>query len=296
MTAERPSENDDARSVRGDRPEPSRTARLRTARSGATTIQWLLTVAGLVMFVAGLVTVVGLPIGGPGGTAGDVTPTPTDVPPDVTTQQPPEPTATSTPTGPEQTTAASTPDEPERTTVERTPEPPRQTTTVAPTTTAAPAPTTTSEPTTTTTAPWRTTTEQPTTTTAPTTTASPSVDATFVAFYPDRGVYETRDQARSQVTVRNTGNTRHTFFVGYSAIGPNGKEYHNGGTTGTKLTLDPGETETVILSWRVEGDAPAGTYDALTVVYQESSRSNLRTELDRALIEDVFRVEKNGDD
>ncbi len=109
------------------------------------------------------------------------------------------------------------------------------------------------------------------------------------------GSFKPGDSVNAYVQVRNTGNTEHTFFVGYSAIGPDGKEYDNNDETGTRVTLAPGEVRTVELAWRVESEAPAGEYDAQLSVWQESDRDQLETSLDSIRTVDVFEVQESVD-
>lgn len=121
-------------------------------------------------------------------------------------------------------------------------------------------------------------------------TPEPATDASIVGFEPPNGTYRTGEVARANVTVENTGDTAHTFFVGYGVVGPNGTVYDNEGTTGTAVTIPPGETETVPVSWVVERDAPLGTYDVGTAVWQESNPDELETRLDEAVRESAFKV------
>lgn len=251
---------------------PSAARSLFADDAGAAKTNWLLLATGLVFFVVGLGVVVGLPgtgsLGGAPTTTGPVTPSPTD---GTAQAQPVRTTTTQPPTQPSATT------QPPATT-----RPPI--TTIQPPTTTTPPPTTTRPPTTT---PPQTTTQPP-----PTTTTGGAPNARILAFYPDRGTYKTGEKVRARVTVQNTGSTKHTFFVGYSVIGPDDGEYHNGGTTGTKVTLSPREYKTVTVEWKVEAAAPAGQYDALTIVWAEHDRANLDTPLDRVLVKDAFKVEK----
>lgn len=244
-----------------ERSRPAERRESIAADSRGSAAHWVLFAAGLILFVAGLGVVVGMP-GSPL----------TDVGPDTTTPDATQPTdrpatpATTAPTTRPPTTPAATP----APTTDRQPTRRPETTSQAPTTTSR-APTTTAR---------RTTTGR-------------SASARILAFYPSRGSYETGETVFSRVVVQNTGQRKHTYFVGYSVIGPDGREYHNGGTTGTKVTLDPGERASVPLEWRVERGVPAGPYDTLTIVWAESDRSKLETELDEGLVKDVFEVERD---
>ncbi len=116
------------------------------------------------------------------------------------------------------------------------------------------------------------------------------IDAQISGFDVDSGEYASGETVDATATVENTGNTDHTFFVGYSAVGPDGELYDNDASTGRTVTLAPGERRTVTLSWEVESEAPAGKYDGYASVWQESDRDHLRTRLDSARRSDAFRV------
>ncbi|MFC4449091.1 PKD domain-containing protein [Halorussus aquaticus] len=117
-----------------------------------------------------------------------------------------------------------------------------------------------------------------------------SIDARILNFNQQTGSFEPGDTVRAEVEVRNTGDSRHTFFVGYGVRGPDGNWYNNDDRTGTTVTLDPNEREWVTLSWTVEQDAPYGWYDARTSVWAESDRDNLRTRLADESRGSVFEV------
>lgn len=131
----------------------------------------------------------------------------------------------------------------------------------------------------------------PTPTETPTQTEQPTkIDAKITDFSPSSGAYRIGDDVTSRVEVENTGNTRHTFFVGYGVIDEDGNFHDNDGTTGTQVTLDAGERTTVSVSWTVEEDAPMGNYGAGTAVWQESNPEALETRLDDARVKNVFKV------
>lgn len=100
------------------------------------------------------------------------------------------------------------------------------------------------------------------------------------------------DTVHADVVVENTGETEHTFFVGFSVVGPDDEIRHNQGTTGTPVTLSPGEERTVTVEWNVEEDAPTGSYEAITAIWKESSPSELETQFDQSTREDGFQLEE----
>ena len=119
-------------------------------------------------------------------------------------------------------------------------------------------------------------------------------EAEIIDFRPESGVYAVGDTVSAEVVVKNTGWVEHTYFVGFGVFDPNGVEYDNDRSTGQAVTLAPGETKTVVVSWVVEEDAPVGEYDALTIVWEESDPAGLYTRLDQAWAYDAFNVVRQG--
>jgi hypothetical protein len=119
---------------------------------------------------------------------------------------------------------------------------------------------------------------------------SGSIDARIVTFDPDQGTFEPGDAVTATVWVENTGDQRHTFFVGFSARGPNGNYHYNEGETGESISLAPGERGAVTVVWQIGDNAPDGRYDAVTIVWQEQRSEGLETELDREMTRGAFRI------
>lgn len=120
--------------------------------------------------------------------------------------------------------------------------------------------------------------------------ANGNIDAQILNYYQDSGEFVSGDRVSAQVQVRNTGDSRHTFFVGYSVQGPNGNWYDNNRQTGETVTLNPNEREWIQLSWTVENSAPTGDYDAITSIWAESDPDDLQTRLDDDQKYDSFRI------
>ena len=121
-------------------------------------------------------------------------------------------------------------------------------------------------------------------------TADSSPNATIDSFELPNRTYAAGEIVNATVEITNTGETNHTFFVGYSVVGPNGTVYDNNGTTGATVTIPPDQNATVTVWWVVERDAPAGTYDAITAVWAESDIDEFETRLDDAKRESAFEV------
>ncbi|WP_415381615.1 hypothetical protein [Halosimplex sp. TS25] len=123
-------------------------------------------------------------------------------------------------------------------------------------------------------------------------TSSMEVDGRIIDTDPPTGAYVDGESVSGEVIVENTGSSDNTYYVGYDVVDPEGENRNNDGTTGTTLTLAPGETETVEVSWSVEGDAPVGTYDVVFALWEESDPDNLNNRLDNEEHNDAFRVEE----
>ncbi len=109
-----------------------------------------------------------------------------------------------------------------------------------------------------------------------------NVDAQIESFQVDTGTYTAGDTVTAETEVTNIGNREHTFYVGYSFIGPNGEAYSNDGSTHEPVTLQPGETDTVQLEWTVPEGAPTGEYEAITSVWKRESDGKLYDRYDSA--------------
>jgi subtilisin family serine protease len=92
--------------------------------------------------------------------------------------------------------------------------------------------------------------------------------------------YEHGESVDATVEVRNTGEKAHTFFVGHSVQGRDKEWRDNDNTTGRSVTLEPGETREITVPWRVEDDAPTGSYESKVGVWLESDRDRLDTRLE----------------
>ncbi|WP_459193712.1 NEW3 domain-containing protein [Halosimplex sp. J119] len=114
----------------------------------------------------------------------------------------------------------------------------------------------------------------------------PTTEAWIADFSVESGTYQPGDTVTGTVTVENTGDLSHAFWVDFSGQGPDG-----GWSTGEGqyVDLDPGERRTVELTWTIPEDAETGTYDGGTAVYRSDSKDEKydgRSELD------AFQVER----
>jgi len=78
------------------------------------------------------------------------------------------------------------------------------------------------------------------------------------------GAYNKENKVRAEVTVKNTGNLPHRFYVGFSVKDPNGKWWD---APYNSIYLNPGQYSTALVDWTVDTNAPSGNYDALVKVW-----------------------------
>ena len=109
--------------------------------------------------------------------------------------------------------------------------------------------------------------------------------------HPD-GSYTKGETVEAEAEITNDGNVENTYYIGYSAIDSSGEEWDNDGTSGTTVTLEPGETEVVDLSWEVADNAPAGEYDSWVALWGEADPDDFQTRLDKDEVNDAFEITK----
>ncbi|WP_340099003.1 NEW3 domain-containing protein [Salinibaculum salinum] len=85
----------------------------------------------------------------------------------------------------------------------------------------------------------------------------------------ESGTYTPGEIVSVDVTVENTGDTTHDFYVDASLQRPNGNWVTGEGTT---LYLSPGEQQSVTLAVEIPTDAPEGTYSAGSGVFYSSTK------------------------
>lgn len=100
---------------------------------------------------------------------------------------------------------------------------------------------------------------------------SPSTDAQIVDTTADGGTYQPGDAVPIDVTIENTGDTSHDFYVDASVQRPNGNWVTGEGTT---VYLSPGETDTVTLDGHIPDDAQDGTWSAGSGVFHSSAKDD----------------------
>ncbi|KAF5434139.1 hypothetical protein C5S35_15145, partial [Candidatus Methanophagaceae archaeon] len=78
------------------------------------------------------------------------------------------------------------------------------------------------------------------------------------------GTYDKGDKVKAEVTVKNTGNLPHRFYVGFSVKDSNGKWWD---APYNSIYLKSGQYSTALVEWTVDTNAPSGNYDALVKVW-----------------------------
>jgi uncharacterized membrane protein len=116
------------------------------------------------------------------------------------------------------------------------------------------------------------------------------IDARIQTVDEQSGDLTRSETAETSVTIENTGNTEHEFYVGYSVRGPDGQWRDNEGTTHESVRLEPDESETVDVEWDIKESAPTGEYDIWATVYQDESNGKLEGQLAEQRLSDSFAV------
>ena len=117
--------------------------------------------------------------------------------------------------------------------------------------------------------------------------------ASITSFNPSSGTFRPGDSITAKVTVKNTGTTTRSFWVGLSYRKPDGSWYDV--PPKQTRTLSPGEITTVTFSYTLPSDAPEGWYDAVTAVwngYDSYRNKMIEPRFDSEERSDAFKVEK----
>lgn len=111
------------------------------------------------------------------------------------------------------------------------------------------------------------------------------------------GTFVQDEQVQAEAVIENTGEKPHRFFVGYSAftdVSGSRTYFDNGGTTGSFVSLAPGETATVPVSWTVESAAPTGQRYGYGVAAWPGFPERGMERLDDEFRTDAFSVEQGA--
>lgn len=112
---------------------------------------------------------------------------------------------------------------------------------------------------------------------------------------PDRIYTHNDDAIDATVTVENTGDIEHEFFVGHSVHGPDDEWRDNDGETGTTVELSPGESTEVSIPWEIESDAPLGEYESEIAFWVENDRDLLYNAIERETKDVAFELGELAD-
>jgi len=113
------------------------------------------------------------------------------------------------------------------------------------------------------------------------------VDARIVSFSIFAGEFKVGDKVYADVTIRNTGEVKHTFYVNFSIQDPKGEWWD---ANYEAVTLNPDEIGRVTLYWVVDSSAPPGSYNARVAVWKSKTDDILVERLDYKEQSNVFKV------
>jgi len=85
------------------------------------------------------------------------------------------------------------------------------------------------------------------------------------------GNYKVEESVNVTVKVRNYKESMYTYKVGFSVKAPDGQVFD---APAKKVTLNPGESKELKLSWKVLPTAPPGSYDATVALWEEDFSKN----------------------
>ena len=95
------------------------------------------------------------------------------------------------------------------------------------------------------------------------------------------------DKLTIEYVFENTGDERYEFFTGFSVV------HENGSWTdipGQKITLSPGDSDTIHLMWNIDEKTIEGVYEARFAVWEELQEGIATTRLDIVSIPNVVQV------
>lgn len=111
------------------------------------------------------------------------------------------------------------------------------------------------------------------------TTQPKNINAQIISYDVDSGNFNTGDEVEAEITIKNTGNIGHKFYIGYSVRDKNGYWWD---APYKSIYLTSGEEGTKSLYWEIPFGAPDGNYLARVAVWKDVDIStNPDTLLDR---------------
>jgi hypothetical protein len=116
-------------------------------------------------------------------------------------------------------------------------------------------------------------------------------DAEIIDWSINNTIFNPGDCVVANVTIKNTGNLSHEFYIGFSVYDPDGTyiaEKYDAPFTSVYLNKDDVSTE--VLTWKVPPDAKEGKWDATVAVWDREEGGLLYGEYDRKTKEDAFEI------
>ncbi|MFC6722403.1 PEGA domain-containing protein [Halovalidus salilacus] len=100
------------------------------------------------------------------------------------------------------------------------------------------------------------------------------------------------DDIKSNLTVTNEGDTPESLLITLLIEETPGSPVVDWPIDSKEVSIGPGESQEVTLSWEVTEEIPEGTYDMVTEVWLETDPDNLTTQLNSKRDSNAFAVEK----
>lgn len=115
---------------------------------------------------------------------------------------------------------------------------------------------------------------------------------TLTPVQADRGTVSPGDVVERSVAITNEGGERATALVTLTALDPRGRPHLDEPGGHETVTVDPGESEEVTLTWTADEKVRQGEYDLLVELWNETDLEDRILLLDERTEEDAFTVEK----
>jgi len=119
-------------------------------------------------------------------------------------------------------------------------------------------------------------------------------NAKITSFTPPMGLFKPGDTITARVTVKNTGTSTRSFWVGLSYQKPSG-DWYNVPPKETRI-LSPEEEQTLQFEFILPDDAEPGSYNATAAVwngYDSENDEMIPPMFDREDVEEAFKVKEN---
>lgn len=100
------------------------------------------------------------------------------------------------------------------------------------------------------------------------------------------------DTVERTIKVTNESSERDSVLATLTAIDPDRRSHIDESNGAKTISVDPGESREVTLSWTPDEEVPEGNYDLIQEVWAETDLENRTTQLDERTESDAITVEK----